>query len=208
MESKKYEIVEDDFIIHKGRKLYRIRALKGLNLDTYTYRLTVKKGDIGGYVEGYHNLSQEGNCWISEDSKVYEDARVSDNALVGVQAEIYGNARAEDRAIVEDDAKVYGNAVIGYNARVDGCAKVYGNARVVFFAAVKENSKIYGNAKVTDSAIIWNSEICGNAKVKDCAKIFDNFLIHGNAIIGEFTELEEGAKEFSGNCAIFDSRYI
>jgi len=35
---------------HAGIIVYRIQALKNFN--------NVKKGDIGGYVEGYRNLSQ------------------------------------------------------------------------------------------------------------------------------------------------------
>jgi hypothetical protein len=31
MENRKYELVKDDFIIHEGRKLYKIRALKNIN---------------------------------------------------------------------------------------------------------------------------------------------------------------------------------
>jgi carbonic anhydrase/acetyltransferase-like protein (isoleucine patch superfamily) len=202
MKNKKYELVEDRFITYKGRKLYRIRAL-----DRIDSLLGVNRGDLGGYVEGYHNLSQEGICWVYCDAVVYGNARVSNSASVGSNAEVHGNARIEDNAVVGDEAEVYGNAEVRDHAKIEGYAKVYGNARVISFAAIKEKSRIYGNAKVTDSTYVWNSEVFGNAKVTECAKIFDNFLIHGNARIGEFTELDEGAKEYSGNCAIFDPRY-
>jgi hypothetical protein len=56
MENKKYELVEDDFIIHNGRKLYRIKALKKLKKSHVFGSFIVQKGEIGGYVEGYHNL--------------------------------------------------------------------------------------------------------------------------------------------------------
>lgn len=39
----KYELLKNNFIEYKGRKLYRIRALKSFS--------DIKCGDIGGYVE-------------------------------------------------------------------------------------------------------------------------------------------------------------
>ncbi len=39
----------------------------------------VKKGDIGGEVSGYHNLSQEGDCWVDKESKVLGSSRVEGN---------------------------------------------------------------------------------------------------------------------------------
>lgn len=187
MENEKYKIVKRDSITYKGRKLYRIKALRDI-FAIFANR-NVTEGELGGYVEGYHNLSQEDDCWIYDNAKVYSNARVEEDAVIGNEAEVYGNAEVRD------------------HAKIEGYAKVYGNARVMSFAAIKEKSRIYGNAKVTDSTYVWNSEVFGNAKVTECAKIFDNFLIHGNARIGEFTELDEGVKEFSGNCALFDPRY-
>lgn len=54
----KYELVESEVAdgVTNGKPLYHIRALKDFS--------DVKKGDLGGYVEGYHNLTQEGDAWI------------------------------------------------------------------------------------------------------------------------------------------------
>ena len=82
---EKYEIVKDEKIKHKGKTLYKIRALKDF--------ANVKKGDLGGYIEDYNNLSQGSNCWIYKNAKVYEYAMVCENAKVYEDAEIYGNAR-------------------------------------------------------------------------------------------------------------------
>ena len=43
----KYELLKNNFIEYKGRKLYRIRALKSFS--------DIKCGDIGGYVENGKN---------------------------------------------------------------------------------------------------------------------------------------------------------
>ena len=74
---KKYEIVRDDCIVYNGRTLYRIRALK----DFWTApKEMIHKGDLGGYVESENNLSQEGYCWIRNNAKVYDNAKVLDDA--------------------------------------------------------------------------------------------------------------------------------
>ena len=64
----KYKILKDQYIEVIGKKLYRIQAIKDFK--------GVKSGDIGGYTEKESNLSQSGNAWV------YDNARVSGNALV------------------------------------------------------------------------------------------------------------------------------
>ena len=65
--------------------LYRIKALRDFK--------DVRKGDLGGFVQGYHNLSQEGNCWIYDSSRVSELAKIIDNAIVINNSIISGNTR-------------------------------------------------------------------------------------------------------------------
>ena len=70
MEELKYELtnITMDF---EGEKLYRIRALKDFN--------DIKKGDLGGWVSNENNLSQKGNCWIYNNAKCMDSARIYDN---------------------------------------------------------------------------------------------------------------------------------
>lgn len=76
---KKYELVKEDYIIFNGHILFRIRALKDFQT---IHGLTVKVGDLGGYIQSEKNLSQEGDCWIGSNAKVYDNVCVSDNAYV------------------------------------------------------------------------------------------------------------------------------
>ena len=72
---KKYELTEEKITLNENQTLYRIKALKDFG--------DVKAGDLGGFVESEKNLSQDGNCWISDDVKVYEDAaRISESAII------------------------------------------------------------------------------------------------------------------------------
>lgn len=195
MRRRKYKLVKRDFIIHEGRKLYRIKALKTIGMFS-----DVLKGDLGGYVEGYHNLSQQGHSWIFHNAKVYENARVKDNALVGGEAEISGNAEVKDNATVGDNTKVYGNAKICGGAQVISNAVVFGNAKVTgnsnLFGGC--SNLIYGNALLKGKVGITRSQsachISDNVLVEDVIKIdSDKPLVEltGNSIINEYTEIKE-----------------
>jgi NDP-sugar pyrophosphorylase family protein len=167
---KKYKLVEDDFIIHEGRKLYRIKALK--KIDTCRGAGTIiKEGDKGGYVEGYHNLSQEGGCWIFDSSRVYGNAKVLDDAILMSASIIYGNAMIKDSALIYQ-SKVYDNAIVRGNSYVS-YSRVYDNACI----EKKENmsrtkvieSEIHDNANIMDE-VISHSEICDNTKVSGASR--------------------------------------
>lgn len=93
METKKYELTNESITLDNGTKLYRIKSLKDFG--------NVRAGEIGGYVQGEYNLSQEGNAWVSGDAWVYGDARVYGNARVYGGAEIYGNAEVSGGARVK-----------------------------------------------------------------------------------------------------------
>ena len=89
MPQAKYELIEDDFIInYRGERLSRIRALRDFG--------AVKAGDIGGYVSGTHNLSQEGNAWIGDDAWVTDNALVSGNVTIGGNVWLSGSAWVTD----------------------------------------------------------------------------------------------------------------
>ena len=74
---KKYELIPSD-----KEGLFRVKALRDFN--------DVKKGDIGGYVEGEKNLSQLGDCWIYDNARIYNNAVIRDDARVCDNARIWG----------------------------------------------------------------------------------------------------------------------
>ena len=79
---KKYEFVEDDVRLWKGRAIRRIVAIRDFD--------DVKKGDLGGYIESESSLSQEDTCWVYDNAKVYGDARVYG------RTKFYGNTKVDD----------------------------------------------------------------------------------------------------------------
>lgn len=149
---KKFKLIEYYSMHYNGRDLYKIEALRDFG--------NIKKGDIGGWVEEEENLSHEGNCWISDDAKVYSNAKVSGNAHVYGLAEIH------------DNSDIYGNAIVGGHTEISGavdiCDKVFAcdHAKIFENARVSGNTQIYGNAKICgDVSIHGNSEIYGDAEV-------------------------------------------
>ena len=166
---KKYELIKTDTICAYGRTLFRVRYLCDIEN-------IVAAGDIGGYIEGEYNLSQQGNSVVLGDAEVYGNAKVCGDAKV------YGNAKVCGDAMVFGNAKVYGNAKVFGDAMVFGNAKVYGNAKVFGDAEVCGDAEVYGNAKVCgDAEVYGNAEVCGDAKVQSTRDyiVFKNFWSSG-----------------------------
>lgn len=96
----KYEILHNDYIIvNRNIKLYRIIALR----DISTNSCYIKKGEIGGFVESYDNLSQEGNCWIEKNSYVYENAKVVEDSIIQSSSYVYGFSMIKGSAITNSN---------------------------------------------------------------------------------------------------------
>lgn len=191
-ETKKYELT-DNTIEQNGRTLYQIRALKDFE--------DVMAGDLGGYIEKEENLSQEGNCWVSDKARVYDNAKVSGSAKVYDEAQVFGKAEVYGKAEVFGKAQVFGNtgiyneAKVYDNALVFGKTEVYDNAQIYGYAQVYGNAKVYeqaqvyGESEVYDNAIIYNK-----AQVGDNAKVFGKAQVYGNAKVFEYTEISDDTK--------------
>jgi carbonic anhydrase/acetyltransferase-like protein (isoleucine patch superfamily) len=95
--SRKYKLTEE---LNEGG-FYRIKALRDIP------RFNVKSGDLGGWVESEENLSQEDDCWISEEALVSGNARVYENALVSGEAWVYADARVYGNARISGEAWIY-----------------------------------------------------------------------------------------------------
>ena len=145
----KYRLTDETKVV-SGHTLHRIEALKDF--------ADVHKGDKGGFVEGEHNLSQSGNCWVYDNACVYDRAYVCGSAYVYDSAKVYGSANVYVSAKVCGSAKVYGSA------NVSDSAKVYGSAKVCGRATLCGSAKVYGSAYVYDSAYV-----CGSANIQSAA---------------------------------------
>ena len=169
----KYEMTDQSIII-QGIKLYRIKALKGF--------CNVKKGDLGGFIQGEQNLSQYSNAWIDDEAKVFGNARVFGNAKV------FGNAR------------VFGNAVVYNNAEVFDESRVYENAEVFDEARVLHNARISGFANIT-SKNEWMTftNVGSENETLNAFKSLQNIEVDQGLFVGTLEEFEEKVEETHGN---------
>ncbi|MBF0032556.1 hypothetical protein HAX39_08140 [Citrobacter freundii] len=179
---KKYELTSETRVLNDGVTLRRIKAIRNFG--------NVNKGTLGGWVQSEDNLSHFGNAWISGDSVVCHDAKVSDNAIVRLSswvddnAHIYGDAkviggRVHDNVQVFDEAKVSG--------RIFDNVKIYGMAFVDSCVTIMDNVHIFGNA-----------EIKGGVTMMDEPTISGNVKIYGNAVVCGDVHLS-GNKRITGN---------
>lgn len=172
METKKYKIRKDLSYTFDGHKLYRVEALKDFG--------NVKKGSIGGFIEKEDNLSQEDNCWIFLDGKVYDNAKV------------FGNAVIDGFAQVCDNSVVFGNAQVRGYSKVKDNARVFNNARMEGCSIVKDNAQVYGNSLLLD-----NAQVCDNANLIGTCLVRDNAIVCGDADIYDFVRFISDAKIMS-----------
>lgn len=176
---QKYKLIEDQVIEFEYHKLYRIEAVRDFG--------RIKKGQRGGYIENEKNLSHEGDCWIHDDAKVYD------------QAEVSGNARIMDNVQICEHAKVYGYAEILDNVQIYGNAEVFDTAGVYGDSEVYGEAKIYGNASISNKSLVYGSaQVYGNTKVFGNAQVYQEARIYGDAEVGYQAEIK-GHAEISKN---------
>ena len=112
----------------KGEKYHLIQdgAHKRLvaDKDFYCHGILIRAGKCGGLVDGSHNVSQSGSCWVTEDACVMGDSTVRDDALVTGGSIITGGAKVIQNATVEDDCQVSDGATVRGNARISGSVAV------------------------------------------------------------------------------------
>lgn len=141
----KYKLTSETNQLVDGTKVYRIVRLTD-NLK-------------GGWVQSESNLSQEGTCFIYDETVVYGNAKVYENAKMYGDAKVYGNA------IMSKNAWAFGEACVFDNAEVSGNATVYGNAWVYGKACVFGDAWIYDYSTAKDAEVARPGEILSSARL-------------------------------------------
>ena len=170
---KKYELMETDY-----DGFYRIKALKDFQLITGEI---IKAGDLGGRIQGEHNLSQEGNCWIGYNARAYDNSMVKDNAVMKDSSEAYGNSTVSGNAVMKDFSTIWDFSTIS------------GNAVMKDFSKIWDFSTVSGNSVMKDYS--WahnNSTISGNAVMKDWSRVYNSSTVSGNALLQAYQTIRYG----------------
>lgn len=170
--------------------VYRIEALRDFS--------SIKKGELGGWIEKEANLSQRGTCWVYNEAAVFQDAMVADSAMIGGHANVYGYAHVLDNVIVTGHSRVYDNAFLENDVIITNYAIVCGNARISNNAQIYNNVEIFGRAHIYGHAHLYNNvQIFDNVKVHGSVDIFGNIKIGGNADIKTITDYYVGKNTWS-----------
>ena len=155
---RKYEIT--DITEYKfERELYRIRALKNFG--------DVKKGDLGGFVSSYDNLSQDGDCWIYDNAAVVDNANIIEDAKIKGDAKICGAVVVRGDSVIRDDCEIYMQSFI-VDSYISGECCLY-NMEV-------HDSKLEGCLYLNQSSIQKSNIIANDARIHDKTFIHDSKL--------------------------------
>lgn len=181
----------DHITVNGNTLLYRIIADKRISKD-------IKKGDRGGYIESYKNLSGLDKCWVYDNAKVYGNATVKDDAKIRENSEVYDNACIEGSADIYDEAVIYENANVS-NSCISGTSNVHGNAKV-YNSILEGHSAVRDNAFINNLSKLSDTVVCGEAKVrgsiikdsfiKDSACIYNSDIY--DTLIGNCTDIRNG----------------
>ena len=199
--SKKYEITDIVKYV-AGRELHQIRALVDGRF--------MRKGDLGGYIESWKNLSQGGNAWVGNESCVCDNARVCQDGLVANGSMVFedalvcGNAFVNSGSIVRGRAKIMDNASVIYHSVVDGLTFMKEFSAVISYSMVR-NVFMSAEAKVSESAVVDCDEttaligamhIAGNVRISSARDIL---YVHAGNGAFTFYRNNDGVIVFSTN---------
>ena len=173
----KYQLTDKKKTVF-GEILCQIQAVRDFTRADGT---KIKRGELGGFIQGIHNLSQKGLCWVDETSAVMRSAKITGDALVFDESLISDNAVLSEKS-VSKNSKIFGKAVVSgqsqiLNSTVADNAIVQGKCEIL-------NSNIGDDAIISGSDIkIHSSIVMDKAQIKDRASLFDNIAVMNNATI-------------------------
>jgi len=192
---KKYELMETDY-----DGFYRIKALKDFQLITGDI---VKKGDLGGLVDGEHNLSQEGNCWIEFEARAFDNSIVSGNAVMKGDSWAYNNSIITGNALLQARQHIqYSTVTTDLLGTKDWIGVLYAELGVV-----PQNNKVilYKRVWSTDDPDVFKSDYRQNFLYKigkiSRARNVDEDIFESCARGLHFTSLEF-VKNYGGDTII------
>lgn len=136
----KYELMSDDHREMSGGPAFRVRALRAIP------RHNVNVGDLGGYVQGFHNLSQDNSAWVASEAVVTERARVDGDALAAERSHLTGDARLLGEAVVTGGVYMAGRAVVTDRARVAAGTSVEGQVLIGGDVVIRHALHLSGDA--------------------------------------------------------------
>ena len=164
--------------------------------ESGTTWMTVTKGEVGGWIEKYENLAQEGECWVHPNAIVCGDATVTDDAQiesgeVGDAAQVMDEAVVKGKSIIKERARVYGFAVIDEESKIGGTVRV--------------NCKVQGKSEIEGNAFLFS--VGESTASKEVAKMFGKKESEGFLEESVSGSLVTGTK-IDGECQLRGKFYV
>ncbi len=175
--------------------------------DQFGFTL-IRKGTLGGWLEGEENLSQDGLCWVSDNACVYGHAKVYEGGLVCEDANVFDEAQVNDLARVQGKATVCGHAIVSDNARVLSRAFL-STGFIGDRATISDTASISGNNKIEiagDAIVQGNASLCstgGRVYVTDQARIFGHARLYDGACIYDHAQISGHAQIYGSEICDF-----
>ncbi|MEN3754143.1 hypothetical protein ABC733_20325 [Mangrovibacter sp. SLW1] len=138
----------------------------------------VCKGQLGGWVDGPHCLSQHGFAWIEEQAEVFGGAQVSGDAQILGHSRLTGLLQVTDSALISD-CQMDGLAHIGGEAQLFDCRVMAGMG---FTADPEQVLTVNGNAHIRCSWLAHQVSVCDHAYI-DFGFLEHRACVSGYAII-------------------------
>lgn len=184
-EGPKYLLLKNSVYRSGDTDVYRIISLRDIKNEYGEVLIPV--GCVGGFIESYQNLSQEGTCWVYDNAVVKHHAVVKDNAVVKNDSIVC------DHAVVRGDAVVSGKSVLSDFAEITdrGCASdaILKDAAVVRDDASVLGSVVLGGSVIQDSGLVMTSSVIAEAiisglvscsLVEGCKTVLPTEQLHEN----------------------------
>lgn len=77
----KYVLTNEEKVNGTAVKLFRIKVVRDFS--------NVHNGDYGGWIESYNNLSQEVESQVYDNSEVYRNSFISDDAMIMQPSQVF-----------------------------------------------------------------------------------------------------------------------
>lgn len=125
---KKYEFTGETMQF-EGHTLKRIRYIRSFSQNIAN---EITEGELGGWLEGEHNLSHDGTCFVSEEAKVFGNAEVIEDAI------ICNTSVVKDNAKISGSCYLYSKCVVGADTILAGNTTV-GDSHIYFYSKLLNN---------------------------------------------------------------------
>lgn len=163
---KHFELTEETRSVEE-RIVYRIRALVDLPHHN------VKAGDLGGFVEGEHNLRDE--AWVADNATVCDNAALHRRSRAENHALVMGDASAWGSALIKDHATVYDFALVNQDATVSDHAQALGGPKVyskgISFVVDEVETALRLGAEVKDEGMVDAIAASFRAKTEEMGEV-------------------------------------